>query len=57
MFTADNARNHKRYDPQKIKRVHSDEGTGLFDPGILLIGAGLILFLVSGKMKSNIQKG
>ena len=42
MFTADNAGNHKRYDQEKIKRVHSDEGTGLFDPGILLIGAGLI---------------
>ena len=43
MFTAENAGNRKRYDREKIKRVHSDEATGLFDPGILLIGAGLFV--------------
>jgi Ca-activated chloride channel family protein len=42
MFTAENAGSHKRYDSKKIKRVHSDDGISLLDPGILLIAAGLV---------------
>jgi len=42
MFSADNSGSHRRYDRKRIKRSHTDEGTGLLDPGILLIAAGLV---------------